>query len=374
MMMLTIITVTNAAAEKSSMSTNTISTPTMPSMPQQEENTTSQVESSSTVIGDDGIPKHRIGEMESSIGFYQAIELVKNSLLYSKQSKYQTIEVHQSRFYGKVLVLDGVIQLTERDADSYNEMMAHIGMFTHSKPKKVLIIGGGDGYVLKEVLKHPSVEHVDHVDLDEDVIETCETFFPWGSAWKDSRAQLHIRDGAQFVRDAADGTYDVIIQDSSDPWVVAEDGVMRPLPSGVLYEEQHICELNRILKPDGVLVIQAESFSVPTSLGGIIVWRSVMDACGFGRSRYGSIYTSSYPTGQIGFLVGEKDPCSSAPYQDVVERYNRIVESGQKTSYYHPPLQKGCFELPLWVHDNIYGTEESADLSCSSQETETSDQ
>ena len=188
-------------------------------------------------------------------------------------------------------------------------------------------------------MKHPSVEHVDHVDLDEDVIETCETFFPWGSAWKDPRAQLHIRDGAQFVRDSADGTYDVIIQDSSDPWVVAEDGIMRPLPSGVLYEEQHICELNRILKPDGVLVIQAESFSVPTSLGGIVVWRAVMDSCGFGRSRYGSIYTSSYPTGQIGFLLGEKDPCSAAPYQDVVERYNQMVESGQKTSYYHPPLQ-----------------------------------
>ena len=66
---------------------------------------------------------------------------------------FDSIEVHQSRFYGKVLVLDGVIQLTERDADSYNEMMAHVGMFTHSKPKKVLIIGGGDGYVLKEVRK-----------------------------------------------------------------------------------------------------------------------------------------------------------------------------------------------------------------------------
>lgn len=190
------------------------------------------------------------------------------------------------------------------------------------------------------MLKHPSVEHVDHVDLDQDVIETCETYFEWGGAWKDERAHLHICDGAQFVRDAADGVYDVIIQDSSDPWVVDDDGVMQPLPSSVLYEEQHICDLNRILKPDGVLVIQAESFGVPTSLGGIVVWRGVMEACGFQRSRYGSIYTSSYPTGQIGLLVGEKNPCASAPYHDVVERYNRIVEAGQKTSYYHPPLQE----------------------------------
>jgi spermidine synthase len=97
------------------------------------------------------IPVHRIGEMEGSIGFYQAIEMLENSLLYTKQSEYQKIEVHQSRFYGKVLVLDDVIQLTERDADSYNEMMAHIPMFQHPHPKRVLIIGGGDGYVLKEV-------------------------------------------------------------------------------------------------------------------------------------------------------------------------------------------------------------------------------
>jgi spermidine synthase len=99
----------------------------------------------------DEVPLNKIGELETSIGFYQAIELAENSLLFSKQSRYQAIEVHQSKYFGKVLVLDGVIQLTERDADSYNEMMAHIPMFQHPNPKRVLIVGGGDGYVLKEV-------------------------------------------------------------------------------------------------------------------------------------------------------------------------------------------------------------------------------
>merc|ERR1740117_2354174 len=144
-----------------------------------------------------------IGELEESIGFYQAIELIDDdddddddndndsdennhsSLLFSKQSQYQKIEVHQSKFFGKLLVLDDVIQLTERDADSYNEMMAHIPMFQHTLPKRILVIGGGDGYVLKEVLKHHSVVHVDHVDLDGEVITTCEKHFPqWGDAWK----------------------------------------------------------------------------------------------------------------------------------------------------------------------------------------------
>jgi spermidine synthase len=313
----------------------------------------------------DDVPKNRIGELEPSIGFYQAIELVENSLLYSKQSKYQAIEVHQTKFFGKMLVLDGVIQLTERDADSYNEMMAHVPMFQHVNPKRVLVVGGGDGYVLKEVLKHPSVERVDHVDLDGDVIETCEKHFPqWGDAWKDPRANLHICDGAKYVRDTPDNFYDVIIQDSSDPWIAGEDGEMMPLPSGVLYEEEHICQLYRILKPNGVLNIQAESFNVPTSLEGIITWRKTMETCGFERSRYGSIHTSSYPTGQIGLLLGEKQPSASSKSSSVLARYRQIVSNGDKTSYYHPPLQRGCFEVPLWVHNSIYGEEDTSDLLC----------
>jgi len=315
------------------------------------------------------LPSKYLGEFEPSIGFYQSLELAKNSLLYSKQSKYQFIEVHQSKFYGKVLVLDGVIQLTERDADSYNEMMAHIPMFQHRNPKRVLVIGGGDGYVLKEVLKHQSVEHVDHVDLDEDVIRTCETYFPqWGDAWKDPRAHLHICDGAQFVRDTPDQFYDVIIQDSSDPWTVDDDGVMNPLPSGVLYEEDHICQLHRILKPNGILNIQGESFNLPTSLGEIISWRRNMEHCGFTRTRYGSISISSYPTGQIGLLLAEKDAYAASDYPSILTRYRNMVKAGKKTTYYHPPLQKGCFLLPLWVHDTIYGEEDSSDLLCKTNE------
>jgi len=318
----------------------------------------------------DEAPLYRIGEVERSIGFYQAIEMVEDSLLYSKESKYQEIEVHQSKHYGKMLVLDGVIQLTERDADSYNEMMAHVPMFQHSNPRRVLIVGGGDGYVLKEVLKHDSVEKVDHVDLDEEVIRTCEKYFPqWGDAWKDPRATLHIQDGAQFVRDSPDSFYDVIIQDSSDPFVIEDDGIVTPLPSGVLYEEDHICQLHRILKPNGILNIQGESIAVPTSLEGIVAWRQNMEKCGFTRSRYGSITTSSYPTGQIGLLLGEKNPSAAASYKSVVKRYNDMVLNGKATTYYHPPLQKGSFELPLWAHKAIYGSEDTSDLLCHNKYT-----
>ncbi|CAJ1942118.1 unnamed protein product [Cylindrotheca closterium] len=307
-----------------------------------------------TTIYGDLAPANRVGEWETNIGFYQAIELTKNSLLYKKQSEFQTIEVHQSKFYGKVLILDDALQLTERDADSYNEMMAHVPMFQHVSPKRVLIIGGGDGYALAEVLKHESVEHVDHVDLDKDVIETCELHFPqWATGWKDPRVKLHIQDGAKFIENLTE-KYDVIIQDSSDPFEVEEDGTITPMPSGALYEESHFCALKEILTENGILMIQAESFTIPSSLHGISLWRDKMTNCGFERTRYGSILTSSYPTGQIGFLLAEQTPSAASSPQAIQERYDQIVERGTPTTYYHPPLQNSCFDLPLWVHNSIY--------------------
>ena len=95
--------------------------------------------------------KNVIGEYIADIGFYQSIDLTDASPIFKKSSKFQEISVEKSKHYGKILVLDGVVQLTERDADAYNEMMAHMAMFAHASPKRVLVIGGGDGYVLHEV-------------------------------------------------------------------------------------------------------------------------------------------------------------------------------------------------------------------------------
>lgn len=95
--------------------------------------------------------KKTVGDGETETGFYQSITVSEESPIYKTKSKYQEIEVHESEYYGKILVLDNVVQLTQRDADSYNEMMAHIPMMQHKEPKRALVIGGGDGYVLKEV-------------------------------------------------------------------------------------------------------------------------------------------------------------------------------------------------------------------------------
>ena len=130
-----------------------------------------------------GTTANVVGEYISESGFYQSLTLASEKPIVQKQSKYQEIKVVKSNYFGKVLVLDGVVQLTEKDGNSYNEMMTHPAMFSHRMPKRVLVIGGGDGYVLSEVLKHPEVEHVDHVDLDSEVVDVCRDHFPWGSAW-----------------------------------------------------------------------------------------------------------------------------------------------------------------------------------------------
>lgn len=207
-----------------------------------------------------GVLARSISEHDAETGFTQSIVIKENSPIYTQKSKYQFIEVHESEHFGKILVLDGVTQLTERDGDSYNEMMAHVPLFQHETPKRVLIVGGGDGYILSEVLKHASVEHVDHVDLDDQVIETCKKFFKWGNAWSDPRVHLHIEDGANFVKKATPGSYDVVIQDSSDPWTSNEKGETIPLPSSSLYEKEHISNIFRALANDGILNFQVRIY------------------------------------------------------------------------------------------------------------------
>jgi spermidine synthase len=207
---------------------------------------------------------------------------------------------------------------------------------------------------INKLLKHTSLEHVDHVDLDADVIEVCRKHFSWGAAWDDPRVKLHISDGAAFVKMAHDGYYDIIVQDSSDPWTWNDDGEMIPLPSAVLYTEEHFQQLHRILGDDGILNLQAETFHIPSDLQGIVMWRRDLLKVGFERVRYGSIIISSYPTGHIGFMMCEKDSTSASTMQDIKSRFNVMEKNDRGTTYYHPKLQTSAFDIPLWAERSIY--------------------
>jgi len=315
----------------------------------------------SSMMPDDHAERSKsIVESDPEIGFSQSILA---DPIFLKQSKFQKIEIRQSSHYGKILVLDDVIQLTETDACSYNEMLAHIPMMQHTDPKNILIIGGGDGYVLNEVLKHDSVEHVDHVELDEDVVLVCREHFSCGSAFNDSRVRLHIQDGKDFVENAADDHYDVIIQDSSDPFAYDDiTGEKHDLPSVVLYSNRHFMEMKRILRKGGILNFQSESFHVPSYLKCIQGWRSQALEIGFTTARYGSIYITSYLGGQIGFLMCQKDTnTGSFDLERVEARFQIMKEKGKLTLYYQPCLQSSCFDLPLWVAKSIYDNKTSKD-------------
>ena len=316
-----------------------------------------------------------IKEEEYELGLITTL-LVNKKPLQSLKSKYQQIDIYENPYYfGKVLVLDDCIQLTEQDASSYNEMMSHVALFDHPHPRRVLVIGGGDGYVVSEALKHASVTHIDHVELDDGVINISKAHFPWANAtWDDPRVTLHVSDGAKFVRDAADGSYDVIIQDSSDPFVVEEDGRTTVLPSHVLYTPEHFAHLNRILSKQGVLTFQAETYNIPSSLAGIREWRSIALQAGFKTVRYATIATPTYSTGQIGMYVcnkyAQKVMENGVVEIDTDERaalLQRFKALSGPTKYYHPRLQSSCFDLPYWVETYIYGNEDSIEMSSSKQ-------
>lgn len=138
-------------------------------------------------------------------------------ILYTGKSKFQEIMVIRNPYFGKMLILDDVVQLTERDEFFYHEMLTHIVMHAHPNPRKVIVIGGGDGGVVREVLKHKTVEKVYFVEIDEEVINVSRRFFPTiSSGVDDHRVELNIMDGAEFVKKKKNTDIDAIIIDSTD--------------------------------------------------------------------------------------------------------------------------------------------------------------
>lgn len=148
----------------------------------------------------------------SSVGLFFTVD----TFLYGKRSSYQKIEVFVNESFGKVLLLDGLVQTTEKDEFFYHEMLVHPACMTHSSPQNILVIGGGDGGALKEILRYP-VETVCHVEIDAQVIEVGKEYFPWLSpCLKDKRVDLVIADGLEFLRET-ERTFDIIFVDSSEP-------------------------------------------------------------------------------------------------------------------------------------------------------------
>lgn len=207
--------------------------------------------------------------------------------LHEERTPYQFIEVYETTKFGRLLLIDGFVMLTDRDNFIYHEMMSHPALFTHPHPRRVLIIGGGDGGTLREVLKHPLVEIATQVELDERVTRVCEQYFPMlCEANQDPRALLRFTDGIRWVKETEPGHYDIIIVDSTDPIGPAEG----------LFGEPFYRDCHQALASNGILVQQSESPLYHTNRI-ILPMHKAMRSAGFQDSLSLHFPQCSYPSG-----------------------------------------------------------------------------
>lgn len=277
-------------------------------------------------------------EEELGQGWTQQIRVDK--VLYEGKSDFQDIFIFESGFFGKVLVLDGVIQTTERDEPFYHEMMAHVPILAHGAVGDVLIVGGGDGGALREVLRHAGVRSATMVDIDGEVIDRSREFLPSLSngAFEDPRTTLLVGDGIKFAADAPDRSYDLIIVDSTDPVG----------PGEVLFTEAFYADCKRILRADGIVVTQ----------NGVVFFQGESVTNTHARLtplfNDATFYLTATPTYGGGFMaLGWAS--DDASLRDVSEATlaERFAAAGLTTRYYTPALHKAAFALPPYVRELI---------------------
>ncbi|SAL98694.1 hypothetical protein [Absidia glauca] len=268
----------------------------------------------------------------------QAMALQVEEILHVEKSKFQDVLVFQSSNYGNVLVLDGVIQATERDEFSYQEMITHLAMNSHPNPKKVLVIGGGDGGVLREVIKHECVEEAVLVDIDEAVPRVSKKYLPnMAIGFEHPNVKVHIGDGVEFLKDKMN-QYDVIITDSSDP-----DG-----PAEGLFGAEFFELLKNALTENGVFSTQGECMWLHLPL-----IKKVLTFC---KGLYPTVayaYTSipTYPSGQIGHVLCSKN--GETNFREPLRKFTPEQENSL-LRYYNADIHKAAFVLPQFAKKALY--------------------
>ena len=254
------------------------------------------------------------------------------------RSAFQEIIIFDSFTHGRVMLLDGVVQITERDEFVYQEMLAHVPLLAHGAAARVLIIGAGDGGVLRRVLRHRDVARVVMVEIDGEVIRLAREFLPniAGDAWNDARAEVIVGDGIDYVRHAADGAFDVIIVDSTDPVGVGE----------VLFSDEFYANAARVLAADGLIVNQC---GVPFMQADELRASSARRARFFAHV---SAYVVAVPTYVGGFMTlgfaAKRAGLDAVPAATLRARAEAAGIFGS-TEYWTPELQVGAFHLPPYI-------------------------
>lgn len=252
-------------------------------------------------------------------------------ILHSEKTPYQELLIADTHQYGRVLMLDGAYQLTERDEFTYSEMMAHVPLCAHNNPENVLIIGGGDGAIMREVLKHECVKKCTLIDIDERVIESSKEFLPFaGCSFSDSRADVKCMDAMKYIRET-DERYDVVIIDSTDPVDFAAG----------LFQSGFYADVKRVMNPDAFMSELTESPFTDTKLmcQSIREMRKVFPLV---RMYWGVVPT--YPSGMwtYGISCMNENVKPNVPVRDV-----------KGTRYYTNEIHKASFILPPFLEDMI---------------------
>ena len=254
------------------------------------------------------------------------------------RSAFQEIRILETASHGRVLMLDGVVQITDRDEFVYQEMIVHVPLIAHGAAGRVLVIGAGDGGVLRRVLQHRDVSRVVMVEIDGEVVSLCRRLMPEisGDCWDDPRATVIIGDGIDYVAKAPDASIDVIIVDSTDPIGVGE----------TLFTDEFYAQCARVLDRDGLIVNQC---GVPFMQSDELRETSLRRARHFPHV---SAFVAAVPTyvgGLMALGIAHKgDAIATGPVDLVRRRAERAGIVG-RTRYWSPAVHAGAFALPPYI-------------------------
>lgn len=253
--------------------------------------------------------------------------------LYSGQSEYQRIDVFESKEFGRFLTLDGYMMLTEKDEAFYHEMMTHVPMAVHPSVRSVLVIGAGDGGVVRELARYQNIRQMDLVEIDALVVEVCRNYLPQTACGlNDARVTVYYEDGLKFIR-SCENQYDLIIVDSTDPFGPGEG----------LFTKEFYGNCFKALKEDGIMVNQHESpFYEEDAAAMQRAHKRIVESFPISK-----VYQAHIPTYSSGhWLFG----FASKRYHPVRDLDAVAWKSlGLVTQYYTPQLHAGAFSLPAYV-------------------------
>ena len=268
-----------------------------------------------------------------------------DSQIYIGKSEFQRIDIFDSLEFGRVLVLDGYTMLTEKDEFMYHEMIVHVPLCAHPNARKALVIGGGDGGSVRELVRYKDLDHIDLVEIDEEVVDACRKYLPQTAGkLDDPRVHIHYEDGLKFIRHHED-EYDVIIVDSTDPFGPGEG----------LFTREFYGNCFRALKEDGIMVNQHESpFYQETAHAMQRAHKRIVNS--FPLARVYQVHIPTYPSGHwlFGFASKKYHPVKGVDWA-------RWESLGIKTRYYNTKLHAASFALPTYVEDILKSEEPEED-------------